>query len=295
MATPVSPDDLRSQIDEVFRNVNGRDLPYILLTTSGSFLDEREISQELRVYALRLMAKAGLRALSFECRAEFLTDCSRLRAISEAFGGTLQAGIGMESSDPFVRNVILHKGLQDKTILKAVSALRTSGIGYYFYVMVGKPFLTLREDLIDTLKTIEQCFLLDASMVVLETVNIQPHTLTKALYDEGFFTPPSLWMAIEVLSNLPLSQRRMIAVKGFEKAAPTPEVLPDTCPNCRDRVRAAIRDWNLFRDWDRLLDRVGSCSCLEAFKQKLSADLDPTHLSKRVESGLSSLKRRLIS
>ncbi len=290
MAEAVSREQLASQIDFVVAQVQGRELPYILVTSAGSFLDDREIPEDMRLELLRRLAKAGLGALSFECRASFLTDRARLRRCAEAFeGGTLQVGIGLESADAFIRNVIVHKGLSEATIDSALGALSAEHIAYYFYVMLGKPFMSLAEDLADTVATISRAFDLGASMVVLETMNIQPYTLTKLLYSQGLYEPPSLWLAIEALQRLPMRLRRRVAIKGYEKAEPMPEALPSTCARCCDTVRLCLRRWNLERKWSVLNEARERCDCHEAFLCRLALALPKEPLMSRVEDSLDHL------
>lgn len=295
MGRKVGLEDLRAQIDFVINYIRGYELPYILLTTSGSFLDNREIPEDLRLEILCRLANAGLRTLSFECRAEFLINRTQMRKCVDAFkGGKLQVGIGLESADPFVRNVILNKGLLDDTILQAIEALKAESISYYFYIMTGKPFMTYAEDLKDTLSTISYAFKLGGSMVVLETINIQPYTLTKLLYDLGFYRPPSLWLAIEVLSKLSLIERKNVPIKGFEKAAPMPEVIPDSCENCRFFVRNALRKWNLNRDWTEIENvLLYNCKCYSNFKYEIDQNIPQISLIDRVESKINILLEKL--
>ena len=289
----VSHNELLLQIDEVIRYINGRELPYILFTTSGSFLDDKEIPEDIRLYALKKTAKTGLKRLSFECRAEFLVNRNRLRKCVEVFeGGQLQAGIGLESTNPFVRNIIIHKGLQDSVISKAIDAMRNEGIGYYFYIMLGKPFMTPKEDFWDTVKSIRNAFDLGANMVVLEMINVQPFTLTNLLYNLGLYKPPSLWLAIEVLRIFSNDMRRKIAIKGFEKAAPTPLVFSDTCVSCREKVKRAIQKWNYTREWSVLKD-INNCDCYNRFLKSFNQDIQEESLDRRVEKNLYNLIEHL--
>ncbi len=286
----VSHEELYVQIEEVIRHIRGHEFPYVLLTTSGSFLDDREIPEEMRLYALTKLAENGLKCLSFECRAEFLVNRNRLKKCVEAFrGGKLQAGIGLESANPFIRNVIIHKGLKDSVIYKAVESMKAEGISYYFYIMIGKPFMTQKEDLSDTVETIYKAFELGGNMVVLEIINVQPFTLTNLLYDIGLYKPPSLWLAIEVLRNFSNADRRKIAIKGFEKAAPMPQVFADTCILCREMVKKAIRQWNYTREWSVLENINNTCDCYNRFLHSFNQDIQEEKLDKRVERILYNL------
>lgn len=290
----VSTNNLYDQFSQVLNFVKGKQLPYILLTSSGSFLDDREVPEAVRLSMLRQLADAELTSLTFECRAEFLTDKTKLLHLIEAFkGGNLNVGIGLESSDSFIRNTILHKGLSDRTLEKACNTLTKAGIAYYFYVMAGKPFLTIQEDIDDTIDTIKTAFGYGGFMAVLETVNIQPHTLTKYLYDRKEYTPPSLWLATEVLEQIDLEHRKMIPVKGYEKAAPMPQAFSSTCPSCNEQMRHALRDWNLHRDWQNFCDLVPDCSCRDAFHNAAKQCHNHSPINERLEPLLDRLLKKI--
>ncbi len=294
MGRPVSRDQLLAQIDFVISQVQGRELPYILITSAGSFLDDRELPEDLRLTLLRRLAAAGLRSLSFECRANFLRDRSRIRKCVEAFaGGALQVGIGLESADPFIRNVIVNKGLPQSVLDSAVATLKSEGVAFYFYVMLGKPFMTPGEDLADTVTTISRAFDLGGFMAVLETVNIQPYTLTKLLYSQGLYSPPNLWSAIETLRRLPAHIRQYVPIKGYEKAEPMPEAFPSTCALCCDSVRAELRRWNLDRQWTALERATCTCDCYADFRRELDRTPSEEPLPARVERVVDHLLDQL--
>jgi len=185
--------------------------------------------------------------------------------------------------------VVLHKGLTDESIDRATQALRAEGVGYYFYVMVGKPYMTVAEDLADTIATVNYAFELGGSMVVLEMINVQPHTLTKVLYARGVYRPPAIWLGIEVLRHLKPQYRHLVPIKGYEKAEPMPEVFPDTCNSCRDRVRSALREWNLRRNWHDLERTTKMCECRREFEDRIAQGVPTEPLWERVEAALDSL------
>jgi radical SAM enzyme (TIGR01210 family) len=235
--------------------------PYIMLTSAGSFLSSYEVNDETRIEIARRLRAAGLKCLSFESRAQFCTNLERLLAFKEAFGGHITVGIGLESADDFLRNVCLNKGLTRKTFLQAAETLRAAGFSFYTYVLFGKPFLTAQEDIADTVASIKFALQAGAVMVPLLVVNVQPYTLIHWLWERGQYQVPLLWGPIAVLRKLPEAQRRRVSIKGVDEVAPRPLALPHNCEHCTDRVMAAIKSWNLSRDFQQLEAVWASCSC----------------------------------
>ena len=59
--------------------------PYIHLTSSGSFMDPNEISDEILIKILGLLQNSGIKILSTESRPEYLLNEKRLKIIKETF------------------------------------------------------------------------------------------------------------------------------------------------------------------------------------------------------------------
>lgn len=282
----VTDDDVLEQAEVAIAKLGG-DLsryPYLLLTSQGSFFDDEEVNPELRNQLLRKFWDAGLRAISTESEARYCLDESRLTAVKQCFPGRISVGIGMEAADDFVRNSIINKGLPIRMLEAATATLKTHGIGFYTYVSLGKPFLTPEEDVADAVSAVLLSRRLGAFMSVLEMINIQPHTLTERLWQRSLYSTCSLWLGVEVLSRLTETERETTSVKGFDAdVEPVPLALPHSCTKCDARLRAALNEWNLRRDYHALETSAGTCDCapvlgpsfatLEALEDRVSRGL----------------------
>jgi archaeosine synthase beta-subunit len=241
---------------------NLAEYPYLLLTSQGSFLDDEEVNPTLRAQVLEMFWRAGLRAVSTESEARYCLDPQRLAAIKEAFPGRFSIGIGLEAADDFIRNVVINKGLPEHMFVAAADLLKKSGFGFYTYISLGKPFLSADEDVRDAVQAIEMTLKNGGFMAVLEMINIQPHTLTQRLWEAGEYKPCNLRLGIDVLSAIDDQVRAAVSIKGFDAdISPVPLALPSSCSQCDSRVRTALNEWNLNRDFDALVNAAGVCTC----------------------------------
>lgn len=263
---------LISQIEAAIRKLEPLSvLPYMLVTSGGSFMDPHEVPDDVRLAIGERLRDAGLQRVSFESEPKFLTD-QRLEAFRNVFSGKLSVGIGLESHNDFIRNVVLNKALRTTQFEHTVQKLRKYGHSYYTYVLFGKPFLTPDEDIQDTVDTILYASRLGAHMAVVEVTNIQPYTLTHYLWEKHRYQPPNLWGAVEVLRRLPAHVVRSVSIKNID--ADTGETRPlavaTTCKNCAQNVVTTIEEWNYTRNIRVIEELLRSpCSCYAEWRQSM--------------------------
>jgi len=265
----ISSQNLINQLNWTLEQINSTEYPFITLTSAGSFMDKEEIADDVRLKMLDVLSDKGFKHLNFESRPEFLTDYNRLSKLHEHFKGSISVGIGLESSNDFIRKCCLNKGYNLDVFLKALEALKKSDISFDTYVILGKPFLNRKENIDDAVNTISYAFDYGAEWAILMVSNIQPYTLTNWLWRRGLFQLPSLWDAIEVISRLSDDRKRMVLIKGVDKALPTPTIFSSTCPECNEKIVDAIRKWNITADYNSLEKCKKICNCWEEMNEDI--------------------------
>ncbi|MDO6967114.1 hypothetical protein [Rhizobium alvei] len=290
----VSASDLLSQVDNAITRLGSLSkYEYVFLTSQGSFFDRFEVSGEQRLEIGRRLALANIRMMSTESEAKYCINTEPIEEFRSALGAPLSIGIGVEAFDPFIRNVIINKGLPEKTLRKATANLSEKRIGFYTYVTLGKPFLTPKEDITDAVSATVMSFELGAFMCVLEMINIQPYTLTNHLREKGRYKPASLWTGIRTLLDLPDTIRHRVSLKGVEAdIEPVPLELSDSCPHCQGRLRSAITSWNYHREIDALKSVWGKCECFSAWNAEYEGS-SPVKVRDRVTKQLEVLGTEL--
>lgn len=266
---------------------------YIFLTSQGSFFDNHEVSYNLRLQIADRLRAAGVRAQSTESEAKFCRNLSMIEEYQRRLGAPLSIGIGFEAADPYVRNVIINKGLSDETFAAAAHGLQETGIGFYTYITIGKPFLSIQEDIEDAKKAVKYSADMGAFMSVLEAINIQPHTLTATLHSQGLYRPPSIWTGIAILRELPGDLRARVSLKGIEgDIQPVPLALSVGCDSCTHALRSAIREWNFNRKFDCLEQVWGKCECFSEWERQREKKSTET-IHDRVLNGYARLEMLL--
>jgi len=241
--------------------------PYIHLTSSGSFLDPKEISDELLIKILKLLNDTDVKILSTESRPEYVLNEERLQIIKDNFDGYVTIGMGLEAFDDFIRIYCINKGTTLKIYRDAIEMIKKYDLSFHLYILLGKPFLTVKEDIEDAIKAI-RFTVNNGGVVILFLLNRQPYTLTNWLLERDKYELPSLWSAVQVLEMLKPEERDKVWVKGLDKAVPMPLEFPSTCPRCTPFVHNAIVGWSYTRNF-RLIEQIADCCrCRDIFYSK---------------------------
>jgi len=280
-----SDEDVMAQIAYVIKRTPPKKYPLVTVTSAGSFLDDTEIRPELRRRIIRSLKGAGYKFFNFECRPDVICRKSdeELEELARHFE-TVSTGLGLESSSDFIRINTLNKGFRTEAFEEAIKRLREHGIVYDVYVLLGKPFLTERENIEDAYRTVMYSFRMGAFMAIIMVANLQPFTLSYWLWERGLYKLPSLWSAIEVVRRLPEKYRERVIIKGMYRAVPEPAIYAKTCNRCVGQVVDAINRFNLTGDYGHLEELESVCSCRDKWEEEVrnAEPLDERKLKERL-------------
>lgn len=269
----VTDEHLIAQTQDAIDRLNPAVYPTLVFTSNGSFLDRAEVSDEVRPVLLRMLRDAGFRFLVIETRPEYITF-PRLRAMSEAFAPETASGpgphpisvsFGLESSDDFVQQFCINKGRRREDYLEAFTLLREQGFPFDCYVLLGKPFMTAREDIDDAINTIRFAVDHGADYVFVMVTNMVDFSLTGFLAERGRYRLPSLWRAVELLERLPERYRRAVQIKGISHAPVSPRFYARTCEICTDHVKGALNFWNQTGEFEHIR-AIFPCGCRDEYR-----------------------------
>ncbi len=285
----ISDADILAQVDAALRHLRLKgELPFLHLTSSGSFFDQREISDAVMIAIAQRMETEGVRVFSTESRADVVTNHDRLALFRKYYSGAISVGIGLESMDEDIRNLCFFKGVKNRTLERAISTLKDFNMNFHAYVLVGKPFLTPEEDVEDAFTALSYA-IEKGGKVLLMVANIQQDTPLYALWKKGLYTLPSLWAPIKVLRKLEPGLRFRVAVKGLDKAVPPPHMFQQTCNLCTPVVRNALVGFNWTKDFLMIDQAWNCCSCREVWEKTLEIH-DERPIRQRIESVLKQFK-----
>jgi radical SAM enzyme (TIGR01210 family) len=275
----VSSENLILQFMHAMASLEGLSGPIsVKVYTSGSFLDPDEVSLEARVEILKAMAKDDrVRQVVIESRPEFVTD-KAAELVRESLGDReIEMAIGLESIDDEVRSFCINKGFSLSEFETAVKTASAHDIGTRAYVLVKPPFLTERDALLDSIRTIIDAAKLGVTTISVNPVNIQKHTLVERMWSRGTYRPPWLWTVTEILKQSRNQVSSEVNIVCDPVAAGKPRGTHN-CGKCDNEFIKAIRQFSLDQN-SRHLEEL-ECGC----KPQWSHVLDHEDFSQLVHS-----------
>ena len=266
-----------SQIVELFKKeVNKYDfqkegIEEIDIFNAGSFLNNAEISREAAKKIMKIISGIKpIKKVMIESRPEYINE-KKIKELKKILGGKeLEVGIGLESSDDFVREVLINKGFNLNSFKNAVKIIKESGATLFAYALVKPIFLTEKEAIEDAVNTIKYIFLVGRKFkvktrVALEPVFIKPHTLVYELYNKKVYSHVWLWSIIEILKQT--SKLGNIQV-GLSLENMAWHEMPRNCRECSGNVTGAIKEFN--KSQKVKVFNMLSCKCQKDWHKEIA-------------------------
>ena len=255
----VTQQDLLEQFHSALEKPGVPDV--VKIFTSGSFFDEREVSEDTRNKIRQKLEELGVKKLIVESRPEFVTE----EVLDEFEGGKLQleVGIGLESASDFVREVLINKGFTFQEFEEAAKLLRRRGFRVKAYLLLKPPFLSEGEAIADVVHSALKIKKL-VDVISINPTNVQRGTLVEKLWERKLYRPPWLWSAVEVV--------RQIRSEGIEvicHPVGRGKRSPHNCGKCDEEVSRALREFSLYQDTE-ILDLT--CSCKEKWVEAVELE-----------------------
>lgn len=244
----------------------------LVVSPSGSMLDDREVPPGARAAILSLLAELPVKKLLFETRSETVTE-QVMDELKRALGGCpVTIEIGIESADPWVSRYCINKIAGDHR--RAIQVVRNHGFGSCVNVLLGAPFLSPAEAVADCVATVEWAYKAGADSVVVFPVHAKPFTLAGLMASEGRFRPPSLWALVETLRRLAPEQQRQTAIAWYKNYIPElpPVALPTTCPACEGVVLTLLDRYRATQSAEVLESLANfDCACRHRWLEEMAA------------------------
>lgn len=253
-------DEVRRQIENLFKTWNYPEI--VNISALGSIFDPIEVPPNARNAFFSTLSKMpNLQYVGVESRAEYINEDVLAEAKRLLGSIELDVGIGLESTDDTVRNVLLNKGMSLKTYERAVRCLLAHEVLPVAHVFLKPPLLTEREAINDAIQTIRYAVDLGVHRTVLMASNLKANTLTWWLHKNGEYELPSLWSVMEIIDALDDDCLETLQIYGFECGMPM-EKLSGACPCCNPHLIKLISEFN-YNGQRSVVDeaRKIKCSC----------------------------------
>ena len=175
----------------------------ILIGSLGSVLDPEEISMGCLEKICRFLNEMSIQTIIFETHYTMINDkvCRWLRQRLPEKDIVIE--VGLESSDPLVQEKCLNKKI-DLTVLETkIQMLHRYGMSITANVFLGAPFLSVADQIEDTVKTIQWAIEYGIDSVVVFPANIRENTLLDTLHRSKKYSRIQQWAIFEVLWRTP--------------------------------------------------------------------------------------------
>ena len=193
----VSDADLLSQFDRAMELYSGE--KFVKIFTSGSFLDDNEIPLKVRRKILTKLTETTDK-ISVESRPEYITD-KKMEDINNILGSkSFEIGIGLETANDFIRDYSINKGFTFDDYKKAADILKKNRFELKTYVLVKPPFITEKESIEDSIKTVDKIKKF-TDTISFNPTNVQRNTLVEYLWKRRQYRPAWLWSVVEILKK----------------------------------------------------------------------------------------------
>ena len=264
-AAEVTQADILAQLEQALKNSPHEEF-ILKIFTSGSFLDDRELSSETRKRIAQMAhGREGIKKLIVETRPEFVSPekIEDLQAVEN-----LELAIGLETADDFIRSTYIKKGFLFDDYKKAAEIAMDCGALVKTYLLLKPPFISEKRAIEDVIKSAVRIATY-SSTISLNLCNVQKHTPLEALWRRHYYRPPWLWSAIEAIKGI--ARQELVVISdpvgaGHERG-------PHNCGQCDPWIKAAIRSFNRTQDL-RVLEELNelACSCREVWQVLINYD-----------------------
>ena len=262
----VSHEDLMTQVEACLDHEDEHtDEPagQIKIYTSGSFLDEREVSAETRQAIAETFADRD--RIVVESLPDFI-DAAKVTDFTDC-GLATDIAVGLETATDRVRHDCVNKYFDFAEFERAAADATAAGAGVKAYLLMKPPFLSETEAVADMKSSIRRCAGVEGCHTVsMNPCNVQRHTMVEDLFHADGYRPPWLWSVCDVLETT--ADEDVLVVSdpvghGSDRG-------PHNCGECDDRVQRAIKDFDLRQD-PSVFEQV-SCPCERTWAEVLDRE-----------------------
>lgn len=260
--------ELGGQIEKLPDN-----LQELIVTPTGSMLDDREVPRELFVEILKLLENVITTDFLIETRADTVA-AEKLKLMQRYIhADRIFIEIGVEACNDWILRNCVNKNMNMEDLEKAVGIIHDSGMYACANIGIGIPFLNERMNIMTAFDSVNVAFRMGFDTVVLFPYHIKPGTLSAYLWEQGEHQCSSLWALIQVLEMLPQKMLGQVHISWYRNYYEDKKKIlcsPDTCDVCREEVLGILDSYRNYPGVETMEKlRSLSCGCRKAWKEKV--------------------------
>ena len=277
--------EFQAQFESIISKYVYTSIPTVCVYNAGSFFNDNEVPAAAREYIFRrLDSISEIKHVIFESRPEHLTEDKIMAMRNLLPGKRIEIGIGLESSDEYIRQMCLNKGFRVTDFLMAITLLKRYGVYSIAYVIHKPPFVAESTAIYNSIRTIKWAFQNGVDVISLEPLSVQKNTLVHLLYSINAFRPPWVWSVLQVVSQT--GNLGVVRIGGFE-FFPPPAVCTHNCISCDEFCANSIERYNATSDLDIISAALAmQCTCKFDWLQELKKEKP---IKEAIDDFLSSL------
>ena len=270
----VNPDEILQELGGQIRKLPGN-LQELIVTPSGSMLDDQEVPQELFIEILKLLESVNTNDFLIETRADTVA-AEKLKLIKEHIhANRIFIEIGVETCDDWILRNCVNKNMNMEELEQAVRIIHDSDMYACANIGIGIPFLNERVSIITAFDSVKTAFRMGFDTVVLFPYHVKPGTLCEYLWEQGEYLCCSLWALIHVLEMLPKEMLRQVHISWYRNYYDDKKKIlssPDTCDICREEILKLLDGYKNYPGVEARgkLSSL-SCGCRDAWKEKINS------------------------
>lgn len=264
------PSDILSDFKKALLKHNLQEVQTIKIFNSGSYLDEKEIPLEIQLAILKEIAKIeNIRELFLETRPEFvITNENNLKKYHDAIPGVkITFGIGLETSDDYIRKNFINKGFSFEMFKHSVTIVVKNSMFVKAYLIFKPPFLFESESIQDIVTSVQDLSKMEVSFISVNPITIHSKTLLDKLWRERKYRPPWLWSILQALQEIKKLDIKIPIL--CELVNPGKQRGPRNCGKCDKKVIAIIEDFSSKQILpnEEEIEELVTCDCKSLWKE----------------------------
>lgn len=268
----------------------------------GSFFDPYEVPDENRRFILKTISRLKIKDITIETYYTTVTPEIMEETRKILMDKDLSIEMGLESVDEYVQQHCLNKIIHLPTLLDKINLVHQYGCGVILNVLFGAPFLSLEQQIQDSLKSVIWGFEHGADLITLFPVNIKPYTFLRELFQAGYYMPVSQWGFLMLLDEIPEEYLNRIAFSWYGNRESNyaeeglEHIMPRACEKCNGKIIAFYEKFlelSSAKERKRLIQEMFaasfSCTCRE---EEMAERKKDTHHPALEEEALQYLGKK---
>lgn len=266
----INGEKILNQLDFALSTFDLRDVGEIDILTLGSFFNDSEVNFGTREAVMeRIGRMPDIQRVSIESRAEYVT-VDKIKEVKRILGEEkiLEFGIGLESSNDYLRNKVIKKGLSRQSFERTIAKVKEAGANLLTYLLIKPQGISEKEAIDDAVQSAAYVFRMAkkngvSARVAFEPVFICENTQLEKLYLQSQYRLLNLWSVVEVIKNI---HEHGCIFLGLSDENLSRQRIPNSCSKCSKKIVNEIENFNKTQDIAGILEL--DCQCKSQYLAK---------------------------